>query len=70
VKQTADHVLNRLFIGRFCLKGWLLVADERRFATEESLKEIHRVLRLGAAFGMIWNIDDCVSSLPNSQLDY
>lgn len=34
------------------------------FATEESLKEIHRVLRPGAAFGMIWNIDDCTSTLP------
>jgi len=28
------------------------------FATESSLKETHRVLRPGAAFGMIWNIDD------------
>ncbi|KAG4436889.1 hypothetical protein IFR05_007615 [Cadophora sp. M221] len=28
------------------------------FATESSLKEIHRVLRPGAAFGMIWNIED------------
>ncbi|RDW63944.1 hypothetical protein BP5796_10446 [Coleophoma crateriformis] len=28
------------------------------FATEESLKEIHRVLVPGGAFGMIWNIED------------
>ncbi|TVY71263.1 putative methyltransferase-like, partial [Lachnellula suecica] len=28
------------------------------FATEDSLKEIHRVLKPGAAFGMIWNIED------------
>ncbi|KAG0651131.1 putative methyltransferase [Hyphodiscus hymeniophilus] len=28
------------------------------FATEESLREIHRVLRPGATFGMIWNIED------------
>ncbi|RDL34610.1 Uncharacterized protein BP5553_07738 [Venustampulla echinocandica] len=28
------------------------------FATEESLKEIHRALRPGASFGMIWNIED------------
>jgi len=34
--------------------------DRNRFATEDSLKEIHRVLRPGAAFGMIWNIDDCM----------
>lgn len=33
----------------------------RRFATEESLKEIHRVLKPGATFGMIWNIEDCPS---------
>jgi hypothetical protein len=32
-----------------------------RFATEESLKEIYRVLRPGAVFGMIWNIEDCVT---------
>jgi SAM-dependent methyltransferase len=30
------------------------------FATEASLKEIHRVLRPGAAFGMIWNVEDCM----------
>ncbi|KAL2072486.1 hypothetical protein VTL71DRAFT_11829 [Oculimacula yallundae] len=28
------------------------------FATESSLKEIHRVLRPGATFGLIWNIED------------
>ncbi|KAG9244576.1 methyltransferase [Calycina marina] len=28
------------------------------FATDEALKEIHRVLRPGAVFGMIWNIED------------
>jgi len=33
-----------------------------RFATEESLKEIHRVLRPGATFGMIWNVEDCRST--------
>lgn len=32
-------------------------ADINRFATRESLKEIHRVLRPGATFGMIWNIE-------------
>jgi hypothetical protein len=29
------------------------------FATNEALKEIHRVIRPEAAFGMIWNIEDC-----------
>ncbi|TRX96729.1 hypothetical protein FHL15_002395 [Xylaria flabelliformis] len=28
------------------------------FATPEALKEIHRVLRPGAVFGMIWNVDE------------
>jgi hypothetical protein len=40
-------------------------ANDRRFATEDSLKEIHRVLRPGAAFGMIWNIEDCKSPLSS-----
>lgn len=42
--------------------GWgdALVAAQafHWFATKESLKEIHRVLRPQAAFGMIWNIED------------
>lgn len=29
------------------------------FATNEALKEIHRVMRPEAIFGMIWNIEDC-----------
>jgi hypothetical protein len=33
--------------------------DSYRFATRDALKEIHRVLRPGATFGMIWNIEDC-----------
>jgi len=40
------------------------------FATEESLREIHRVLRPGAAFGMLWNIEDYNAPLawiPTSQ---
>lgn len=36
---------------------------KKRFATEESMKEIHRVLRPGAVFGMIWNIEDCMGFL-------
>lgn len=34
-----------------------------RFATEEALDEIYRVLKEGAVFGMIWNIDDCELAL-------
>lgn len=35
---------------------WVAVG---RFATYEALREIHRVLKPGGVFGMIWNIDDC-----------
>lgn len=31
----------------------------RRFATEASLAEIHRVLKPGGTVGMIWNVEDC-----------
>jgi SAM-dependent methyltransferase len=30
-----------------------------RFATEETLREVHRALKPKAVFGMIWNIEDC-----------
>ncbi|EPE29286.1 S-adenosyl-L-methionine-dependent methyltransferase [Glarea lozoyensis ATCC 20868] len=33
------------------------------FATRDALNEIHRVLRPGATFGMIWNIEDYNSPL-------
>lgn len=36
----------------------------RRFATDEALKEIHRVLKPNAVFGMIWNIEDCKTIQP------
>lgn len=34
-----------------------------RFATDEALDEIYRVMKEGAVFGMIWNIDDCETAL-------
>jgi putative component of membrane protein insertase Oxa1/YidC/SpoIIIJ protein YidD len=40
------------------------IIDECRFATRDSLREIHRVLRPGATFGMIWNIEDCMFCIP------
>lgn len=33
-----------------------------RFATEEALEEIRRVLKPNAVFGMIWNVEDCESA--------
>lgn len=30
-----------------------------RFATRETIEEVHRVLRPGGGFGVIWNIEDC-----------
>ncbi|OTA64745.1 methyltransferase domain-containing protein [Hypoxylon sp. EC38] len=35
-----------------------IAAQESRFATPEALKEIQRVLRPGAVFGAIWNVED------------
>lgn len=37
-----------------------------RFATDQVLGEIHRVLRPGGVFGMIWNIDDCEYLSPTA----
>ena len=37
-----------------------------RFATDEALKEIHRVLAPNAVFGMIWNIEECKRRPPCS----
>lgn len=31
-----------------------------RFANEEALAEIRRILKPGAKIGMIWNIEDCM----------
>lgn len=38
--------------------------NPERFATLESLREIHRVLKPGAGFGMIWNVEECESLSP------
>ena len=34
--------------------------DASRFANEQSLEEIYRVLVPGGNLGMIWNIEDCL----------
>lgn len=38
-----------------------------RFATDEALDEIYRVMKEGAVFGMIWNIDDCEIAFDEPQ---
>ncbi|KAK2812345.1 hypothetical protein FQN50_001344 [Emmonsiellopsis sp. PD_5] len=40
------------------------------FANEDSLREIHRVLRPGGVLGMIWNVDDCASNALSSNIAY
>ena len=35
-----------------------LIVD--RFAHEEALAEIHRVLSPAGVFAMIWNVEDCM----------
>lgn len=39
------------------------LTDPFRFATEETLAEIHRVLKPGAKLGLIWNVDECMHPL-------
>lgn len=38
-----------------------------RFAKEEALAEIHRVLKPGAKLGMIWNVEGCKSKSITSR---
>lgn len=52
-----------LLWGRRSSFGMSLTGFVGRFATEEALDEIYRVLKEGAVFGMIWNIDDCEIAL-------
>lgn len=39
-----------------------LDADGTRFATDDALEEIYRILIPGGTFGMIWNVEDCTVS--------
>lgn len=41
------------------LKEFRKLTNPKRFATDEALEEIRRVLKPKAVFGMIWNIEDC-----------
>ena len=36
--------------------------DKSRFANKESLEEIHRVLVPGGSLGLIWNVEDCLTT--------
>lgn len=41
-----------------------------RFANEDALREIYRVLTPGGVLGMIWNVEDCLlyQSLTNARV--
>ena len=41
-----------------------------RFATQEAVNEIHRVLKENAVLGMIWNVEDCKTMLSNLKAGY
>jgi SAM-dependent methyltransferase len=43
-------------------------SSHHRFANQEALKEIRRVLKPGGKLAMIWNIEDCRSSPPHPLL--
>lgn len=46
----------------YSCKSWddpTTILTPSRFANKEALEEIHRVMRPGGVFGMIWNIEDC-----------
>jgi hypothetical protein len=59
VKNQAD-IFPRHFTGKSPAQELKEGPDRsQRFAKEESLKEIHRVLKPGAKLGMIWNVEDC-----------
>lgn len=36
-----------------------------RFATEDALTELHRVIKPAGVLGMIWNVDSCKLSLAD-----
>ncbi|KAK4197483.1 putative methyltransferase [Triangularia verruculosa] len=41
-----------------CADGYIAAQSFHWFANEEALREAHRVLKNGAGFGAIWNIED------------
>ncbi|KAK0371200.1 methyltransferase [Colletotrichum limetticola] len=60
--EVKDGFAARLPLGEEWGDGAVVAQIKHRFATTESLKEIHRVLKPTAVLGFIWNIEDCKSS--------
>lgn len=50
-----------LVMSSYVLGKTIVTYRTSRFATEEALKEIHRILAPNAVLGMIWNIEECKS---------
>ena len=61
------EIVGRRFTGGFyaaCGYSVRQVDDFSRFANEETLEEIYRVLVPGGTLGLIWNAEDCLT-FPN-----
>ncbi|KAL8849273.1 MAG: hypothetical protein Q9221_005743 [Calogaya cf. arnoldii] len=52
-------------ISRFAFNS--MKADNTRFATDDALEEIYRILIPGGNFGMVWNVEDCTISRSSPQ---
>lgn len=47
-------------------RSWKLNFGDARFANDDSLKEIYRVLQPSGVFAMIWNTEDCLCILVST----
>ncbi|OAA53765.1 methyltransferase type 11 [Niveomyces insectorum RCEF 264] len=57
VRQVADGRADAVVIAQ-AFHWWVRMCRGEKFASMESLKEVHRILKPGALVGLIWNIDD------------
>ena len=57
-------VSRRHFIGTLgrcfgMLLAFSMLAEATRFANDQTLQQIYRVLARGGSLGLIWNVEDC-----------